>query len=479
MGWEDGLGSWPERYGSLEEVVMKRFVGDKKFYKRLFAVALPIMLQNGITNFVSLLDNIMVGRLGTEQMSGVSIVNQLIFIFFLCLFGAVGGTGIFTAQYAGQKNDEGIRHTFRFKLILGFLILGLFVVIFILKDTQLINLYLHEGSKDGDLAATLMYAKQYMAVMLVGLIPVVVEQVYSSTLRECGETVVPMVASIVAVFVNLGLNYVLIFGHFGAPALGVVGAAYATNISRYIQAVIVIVYVHTHATKHSFIKGVYATLKVPGDLIKKMLFMSLPLIINETAWAAGIAANTQIYSFRGLAVVAGLNINSTIYNVFNVSFIAKGDAVGIIVGQLLGAGKFEEGKDTAYKIIAFSTVMCMGIGAILYLFAPIFPRIYNTSDEVKNIAAGIIKVTALMMPVGGFLHSTYFTIRSGGKTVITFLFDSVFLWVITVPLAYVLIHYTGLSIFMIFFLVEATNIIKSFIGWVIMKSGVWMQNIVN
>lgn len=479
MGWEDGLGSWPERYGSLEEVVMKRFVGDKKFYKRLFAVALPIMLQNGITNFVSLLDNIMVGRLGTEQMSGVSIVNQLIFIFFLCLFGAVGGTGIFTAQYAGQKNDEGIRHTFRFKLILGFLILGLFVVIFILKDTQLINLYLHEGSKDGDLAATLMYAKQYMAVMLVGLIPVVVEQVYSSTLRECGETVVPMVASIVAVFVNLGLNYVLIFGHFGAPALGVVGAAYATNISRYIQAVIVIVYVHTHATKHSFIKGVYATLKVPGDLIKKMLFMSLPLIINETAWAAGIAANTQIYSFRGLAVVAGLNINSTIYNVFNVSFIAMGDAVGIIVGQLLGAGKFEEGKDTAYKIIAFSTVMCMGIGAILYLFAPIFPRIYNTSDEVKNIAAGIIKVTALMMPVGGFLHSTYFTIRSGGKTVITFLFDSVFLWVITVPLAYVLIHYTGLSIFMIFFLVEATNIIKSFIGWVIMKSGVWMQNIVN
>jgi len=458
---------------------MKRFVGDKKFYKRLFAVALPIMLQNGITNFVSLLDNIMVGRLGTEQMSGVSIVNQLIFIFFLCLFGAVGGTGIFTAQYAGQKNDEGIRHTFRFKLILGFLILGLFVVIFILKDTQLINLYLHEGSKDGDLAATLMYAKQYMAVMLVGLIPVVVEQVYSSTLRECGETVVPMVASIVAVFVNLGLNYVLIFGHFGAPALGVVGAAYATNISRYIQAVIVIVYVHTHATKHSFIKGVYATLKVPGDLIKKMLFMSLPLIINETAWAAGIAANTQIYSFRGLAVVAGLNINSTIYNVFNVSFIAMGDAVGIIVGQLLGAGKFEEGKDTAYKIIAFSTVMCMGIGAILYLFAPIFPRIYNTSDEVKNIAAGIIKVTALMMPVGGFLHSTYFTIRSGGKTVITFLFDSVFLWVITVPLAYVLIHYTGLSIFMIFFLVEATNIIKSFIGWVIMKSGVWMQNIVN
>lgn len=458
---------------------MRKYVGDKKFYKRLFAVALPIMLQNGISNFVSLLDNIMVGRLGTEQMSGVSIVNQLIFIFFLCLFGAVGGVGIFTAQYAGQKNDEGIRHTFRFKFILGLIILGLFAVIFILKDTELISLYLHEGSKEGDLAATLAYAEKYMAVMLIGLIPCVIEQVYSSTLRECGETVIPMTASIIAVFVNLGLNYVLIFGHFGAPELGVIGAAYATNISRFIQAAIVIGYVHTHAKKHTFITGMYSSFRVPGGLIKKMIIMAAPLIVNETLWAGGIAAMTQIYSFRGLSVVAGLNINSTIYNVFNIAFIAMGDAVAIIVGQLLGAGKFEEGRDTAYKIIAFSTVMSVGIGVVLYFFAPIFPRIYNTSDEVRNIAAGIIRVSAIMTPVNGFLHATYFTIRSGGKTVITFLFDSVFLWVVSVPLAYVLIHFTGVTIFIAFFLVEGTNIIKSFIGWLIMRSGVWMQNIVN
>src|SRR5574344_2160329 len=134
---------------------MRKLIGDKAFYKKVFAVAIPIMLQNGISNFVNLLDNIMVGRLGTEQMSGVSIVNQLIFIFFLCLFGAVGGIGIFTAQYAGQKNDEGIRQTFRFKLFLGFIILALFCAIFILKDTELISLYLHEGSKEGDLALTL------------------------------------------------------------------------------------------------------------------------------------------------------------------------------------------------------------------------------------------------------------------------------------------------------------------------------------
>lgn len=458
---------------------MRKLIGSKEFYRKLFAVALPIMLQNGISNFVNLLDNIMVGRLGTEQMSGVSIVNQLVFIFFLCIFGAIGGIGIFTAQYAGQKNNEGIQFTFRFKLILGVIILVMFSAIFLLKGTDLISLYLHEGSEEGDLAATLMYAKDYLLVILIGLIPAVVEQVYSSTLRECGETVVPMVASIIAVFVNLIFNYILIFGHFGAPAMGVVGAAVATNISRFLQVGIVVVYVHATSKKHTYINGMYKSFTVPFDLIKKMMYMATPLIFNETLWAAGVAAQTQIYSVRGLAVVAGLNINSTINNVFNIAFIAMGDAVAIIVGQLLGAGKMDEAKDTAYKIIAFSSVMCIGIGTVLFLFAPIFPLIYNTSDEVRNIASGIIKCSAVLMPLYGFLHATYFTIRSGGKTLITFLFDSVFLWVVSVPVAFILINKTGMSIFVAFFIVEITNLIKCIIGWLIMKSGVWVQNIVN
>lgn len=458
---------------------MKKLIGNKEFYKKLFAVALPIMLQNGISNFVNLLDNIMVGRLGTEQMSGVSIVNQLVFIFFLCIFGAIGGVGIFTAQYAGQKNEEGIRYTFRFKFMLGLLILVIFTSVFMLMDTQLISLYLHEGSEEGDLVATLAYARSYMSVILIGLIPAVIEQVYSSTLRECGETVVPMIASVIAVFVNLIFNYVLIFGHFGAPAMGVIGAAVATNISRFLQVAIVVIYVHAKSKSHGYIIGMYRSFKVPFELIKKMMFMATPLIVNETMWAAGVAAQTQIYSFKGLSVVAGLNINSTINNVFNIAFIAMGDAVAIIVGQLLGAGKLDEAKDTAYKIIAFSSVMCIGIGAILFIFAPAFPDIYNTSDEVKYIASGIIKCSAVLMPMYGFLHATYFTIRSGGKTLITFLFDSVFLWIVSVPVAYLLIHKTGMSIFIIFTIVEGTNAIKCFIGWLIMRSGVWLQNIVN
>jgi len=458
---------------------MKKLIGTKKFYKQVLSISIPIMLQNGITNFVSLLDNIMVGRLGTEPMSGVSIVNQLIFIFYLCLFGAFGGAGILTAQYFGQKNNKGIQYTFRFKIMMGLIILLSFTFLFFYRGDNLIRLFLHEGSAEGDLIATLGFGHSYMIIMIWGLLFTVAEQLYSSTLRECGETMLPMIASIIAVFINLIFNYILIFGHFGAPAMGVNGAAIATVISKVIQAMIVIYWAHANAGRFTFIRGIYATLAVPVSVIGKILKMALPLVINETLWAAGVSALIQIYSYRGLSVVAAMNINNTINNVFNIAFIAFGDAVAIIVGQLLGAGKFDEARRTAYQIIAFSTTVTALTSIVLFLFAPVFPSIYNTSDEVRSIAAGFIRMLALTMPINAFLHSTYFTIRSGGKVILTFLFDSVFLWLVTIPVAYILVQYTLIGIILIFLIVESTNVIKSLIGWAIMRSGTWMQQLVN
>ena len=419
---------------------MRKLIGSKDFYKQVLAISLPIMLQNGISNFVSRLDNIMVGRIGTEQMSGVSIVNQLIFIYYLCIFGAISGAGIFTAQFYGQKNMKGVRDTFRFKLIISLALTAIAAAILLLFENGLISLYLHDGSATGDLAATLRFGKDYLWIMVIGLVPFAVEQSYSSTLRETGETVVPMRASIIAVFVNLVLNYILIYGKLGLPALGVQGAAVATVISRFVQASIVISWAHRHLTKVPYMEGAYSHFSVPVSLVRKIAIMGAPLLLNEGLWAAGIATQMQCYSNRGLSVIAAMNINSTITNVFNIVFIALGDAVAIIVGQQLGSGEHEKARDTAYKIIAFSVSTCVVIGSILFFVGPFFPRIYNTSDEVKSLAGNFIRCAAVCMPLHGYLHSTYFTLRSGGKTIITFLFDSFFLWVAAVPLAYVLTH---------------------------------------
>ena len=457
---------------------MKRFIGDKKFYMMVLAIAVPIMVQNGITNFVAMLDNIMIGRVGTDQMSGVAVANQILFVFNISIFGMVSGAGIFGAQFFGSKNMKGLRDTFRFKVVSISLMTLAGLILLYCKGGALISLYLHDGGNSGNIEATLQYGVTYMQVMLVGLFPYAFAQIYASTLREMGETVAPMRAGIAAVVTNTVLNYILIFGKFGAPKLGVLGAALATVISRFVECGMIMYWTHSRSEKLVFIKGVYRKLSVPGGLVKKILVKGSPLMVNEFLWSLGMAALTQCYSTYGLAVVAGLNISTTISNVCNVIWMAMGSALSIIIGQLLGAGKMEEAKDTDRKLIFFSVASCLVIGTILILLAPVFPRIYNTTEDVRGLAAKFITVSACLMPIQAFLHSAYFTLRSGGKTVITFFFDSGFVWVCTIPAAFLLSHYSGLPILPTYILCQSLDIIKAVIGFILVKKGVWLQNIV-
>ena len=458
---------------------ISKYVGDKKFYRMILLIAVPIMVQNGITNFVSLLDNIMVGQVGTNQMSGVAIANQLIFVYNLCIFGGMSGAGIFGAQFFGQGNNDGLRYVFRFKLVIGFVLTAICGVIFAMYGEPLISLYLDEGNSAAANAETLMYAMQYLRIMLVGFLPFVVVQIYASTLREVSEAVLPMVAGVVAVFVNLVLNYILILGNFGAPALGVEGAAIATVTSRFVECFIVVWWTHRHKERNPYIVGVYKSLAIPGDLMVKIIKKGTPLLVNEALWSLGMATLLQCYSVRGLGVVAGMNISNTIVNLFNVTFMALGNSVAIVVGRLLGAGKMDEARDTDRKLIAFSVASCIVIAVIVIFLAPLFPELYNTEADVKEYARNFIIIAALFMPQHAFLHATYFTLRSGGKTVITFLFDSGFMWAVSIPFAFVISRYTVWPIEVIYALCQGIEIIKSIVGFILLKKGIWLNNIVS
>ena len=459
--------------------LIRKYVGDKKFYRMILLIAVPIMVQNGITNFVSLLDNIMVGQVGTNQMSGVAIANQLIFVYNLCIFGGMSGAGIFGAQFFGQGNNDGLRYVFRFKLVIGFVLTAICGVIFAMYGEPLISLYLDEGNSAAANAETLMYAMQYLRIMLVGFLPFVVVQIYASTLREVSEAVLPMVAGVVAVFVNLVLNYILILGNFGAPALGVEGAAIATVTSRFVECFIVVWWTHRHKERNPYIVGVYKSLAIPGDLMVKIIKKGTPLLVNEALWSLGMATLLQCYSVRGLGVVAGMNISNTIVNLFNVTFMALGNSVAIVVGRLLGAGKMDEARDTDRKLIAFSVASCIVIAVIVIFLAPLFPELYNTEADVKEYARNFIIIAALFMPQHAFLHATYFTLRSGGKTVITFLFDSGFMWAVSIPFAFVISRYTVWPIEVIYALCQGIEIIKSIVGFILLKKGIWLNNIVS
>lgn len=455
-----------------------RLIGDRAFYAEVVAIVVPIIIQNTVSNVVSLLDNVMVGRVGTLQMSAVAIVNQLLFVFNLCIFGGLAGAGIFATQYAGAKDDDGVRNCFRVKWMIALAMLLCAFGVFCLLPERLISIYLTEGTSAEDAASTLGFGMDYLRVMLWGLLPFAVSQVYASTLREVGETRMPMVASVAAILVNLVFNYLLIFGKFGFPRLGVTGAAIATALSRYVETAIIVSYTHAKRGRFPFIRGAYRSLRVPGALMGDIMRRGMPLLVNEFLWSSGMAMLMQCYSMRGLDVVAATNIASTISNLFKVVFLSMGNAVAIMVGQALGAGEIRRAKDTVWRLIALAVGSNLVMSTLVFALAPVVPHIYNTEPHVREIATQMLYVVAGMMPLYAFCHCCYFTLRSGGRTIITFLFDSVYTWGVCVPVAYVLAYKTALPIVPLYLAVQSLELIKGVIGFILVRKGIWVRNII-
>ncbi len=458
--------------------MLEKWIGDRKFYKTVLAVSLPMMIQNGITNFVNLLDNVMVGSLSTEAMSGVSIVNQFIFVFNLLIFGAVSAAGIFTAQYHGAGDVAGVRYTFRFKFIINALAGLLGVLAFVFFGDELIRLFLHEGSIEGDLELTFAYGKDYLLVMLAGLIPYAISQAYASTMRETGHTVLPMVAGAAAVATNFVLNCILIFGLFGAPALGVTGAAIATVVSRGVELGVLLFWGYYKKEEHPYLQRALRSLYLPRELFGRILVRGLPLMLNEFFWAMAITLRNQSYSTRGLDAVAAQNISSTILNLFSVVYLALGSAIAIVVGRELGAGQLEKAKDTARKMNVFSIFCACLMGLVLIVTSPLFPRLYESTEDVRSLATYMIIASACLLPFLAYAHAVYFTLRSGGKVMITLLFDSVYMWALVVPVTYVLAKYTSIGIHWLFLIGQGMEIFKCVFGAILLKTTNWANRLV-
>lgn len=456
-----------------------KYIGDKAFYRRVWAIALPIIAQQFVTNFVALLDNVMVGQLATAQISAVTIVNNnLMFIFNLCLYGGVSGAGIFATQYFGSGDYKGVRYAFRFKLLicLGLTLLG--TLVFFFGCDPLVNLYL-QGEGDPALAAdTLQHSRQYMFVMLWGMLPFALSNTYASTLRECSHPTIPMIASIAATAVNLVFNYILIFGHFGAPAMGVTGAAVATVMSRYVELAIMVFWTHLNPEKNPYIRGVYRGLYIPGRLLKNITLKGLPLLLNEFIWALGMALLNQCYSTCGLEVVPAFSIATTVSNLTGVVFRSLGNTVGIIMGQKLGAGcPAAEVRDENRKLTALCIASGVVFAALSAAIAPIFPNMYNTTDTVRDLACGLILITAVFTPLQSYFFPIYFTLRAGGRAMVTLLFDSGSVWALCLPIAFLFTRFTAVPILGVYALVLATDIIKCFIGYFLVKDDGWIRNL--
>lgn len=457
---------------------IKKFVGDKRFYKTVVATAVPIMIQMGITNFVNLLDNIMVGTLGTEPMSGVSIVNQFVFIFNLLVFGAVSAAGIFTAQFFGKGDMENVRATFRFKIIVNLIVGALGVAAFYFGSDLLINFFLHDDGTGANLELVFSEAKSYLIYILPGLVPYSLSQAYASTSRECNRTVLPMVASVASVATNFVLNLVLIFGLIGFPALGVAGAAIATTVSRFVELFILLLAVHLRRGKYEFAKGLFCGFGIPRELVGRIVKKGMPIILNECMWSVAITMRNQCYSTRGVTSLAATSISSTVFNLFSVVYLSMGSAIAIMVGAKLGAGDIEGARDTSRKMIAFSVTAAAAIGLSLLAVTPYLPKLFDVGADAQSLASYMLRTQCFFMPVYAFANTSYYTIRSGGKVTVTMLMDSGFMWACVVPVSTILAYATNISIFWLYPLCQATEIFKVALGAVLLKKYNWARKMV-
>lgn len=447
---------------------LKNLFGSRSFYKKVIAIALPIVLHQGITNLVNLLDNVMVGQLTQNAIAGVAAVNQFIFIFNCVVIGGLSGVGIFVAQYNGAKDEEGMRQSFRTKVLFGILLMVLFEAVFFFFMRPLLGLILTEE-------ASLNEGVAYFMVILLSLPLVIIIQLYGTTLREVGHTKLPMYAGLVAVFVNAFLNYVLIFGKLGCPALGVKGAAIATVISRVVEALILVWL--THKRRYPFAVGAYTHFHISKTLLGRITRKAIPAGGNEFLWSLGSTMMMVAYAKLGENVVSAFSISQATTNLFYIMFGALATSISIIVGGELGANHLEEAKANSKKLITFGVMIAIASGIILIIISRWIPFIYNVNDETRAIASHLLLIAGIFFPVYTYNACCFFTLRAGGAFKQVIILDSVFMWLFQVVVAFALVLFTKLDIYTIYTLVQLTDLIKVGLASYMIYRGDWVINL--
>lgn len=458
--------------------MIKKLFGNKQFYKNLFLVSIPIILSQLIAQFVNMLDNLMVGQLSTAEFNAVSIANQFLFIFNLGIFGAISGPSIFATQYHGASNIDGVKECIRYKWVISMIIIIIGLLVFTIFDDQLFNLFIHEEELANiNPTDVVKFGKDYLYIMLIGLVPFVLTEIYGSNLREARQTFVPMIANIIAVVLNLIFNYILIFGKFGLPALGVKGAAISTVFARVIACMIVMFYTLVNR-KYHFSNCVFKRIFPKKSSLIMIFKKSYLLLINEFLWSLGMMLINYCFSLKGLHVVAAINIVSTFSNLFGLLGTSVGNGVAIILGQQLGANKLEEAKEDSYKYLSFSVILGISVALMMFLLRNAITNLYKMDQEVLDLTTNLIIISSIMVPIRVYSITSYFIIRSGGKVFITFLFDSVFTIVIRFGVSFIIAKTTSLSIYYLYTISELLEIIKIIVGTILVNKGVWINNII-
>lgn len=449
---------------------MKNILGDKKFLKTLWILALPIAIQNFIMSSLNLVDNVMIGSLGESSIAAVGLANQYFFIFILCLSGVNAGASVFMAQYWGKKEKQKIKSVLGLDLTIGLVTSLIFAIGAIVFPEAIMKIL----STDREVIA---FGVSYLRVAAISYLVTNVTMAYSSLLRSTEQPAIPMYASLIGVLVNGFLNWIFIFGNLGFKPMGVVGAAIATTIARFIEMFFILAMVYVRKNKMA------ATIKELFDFDKNFIKLyfrtSWSVIVNEIVWSLGMTAYSIAYARIGTNAVASMQIATTIGNMFMVVFIGIAVAASIMIGTQIGAGNEELAEDYAKKIGLFSPIIGILFGAFLWILAPALVLPFNIEVETAKSTIAVLRIMAIFSPIRIYnLVMIVGIFRGGGDTTYSMLVQAGTIWLYSVPISFIAVMIFKVPVTAVYFFISLEEFIKIFFEIKRLKSGKWIKNVV-
>ena len=443
---------------------------DKKFLKKFFAISFPVMIQMLVSFLVSFVDNVMVGGISDDVVGAVFSVNQISFFFFVITYGLLSGASIYVQQFSGAKDAKHLQQAVRYKLWIGLIFLLIFIPMILFFGETIIRFYARSSTNQDSIVVEAML---YLPIIVASYIPLMFANVYGSTFREIGKTKLPVLISVISLFINATLNYVFIY----IVKNGIVGVGIATLIARLVEMTLLIVI--SHLKQETFTVDLYKNLRVERKLIKAINKKTVVMLINETLWSGGIVMQQLALASR-VNVLSTLSIVATTTEIFGIIWAGLAIGVGVMLGTTLGEGKIEEAKFLSKKLIWMGIIISLTLGFIMFWLAPIIPKLWGSVDtNQQEMATSILTIYMFLLPFFSIANVTYHTLRSGGKTTQALLLDGTVMWLLTVPLAWILATFTSIPLVLLWAIVQSIDLAKASFGLYLVGRYDWAKNLTN
>lgn len=442
---------------------------DKRFYRLLFSIALPIAVQNLITFMVSMVDTLMVGALGEIQLSAVSIANNLFFVLTILMFGLAGGSNIMISQYWGKGNVKTIHKILAIMYRVCLLITGIFIFIALFLPKYFMEIFSTDKS-------VIDFGTSYLRIVCIGYLFYSITNCTIMMLRSVKTVSISIIVYTASLVVNSILNWIFIFGNLGAPELGIRGAAIATVCARITEFSIVLVFMFIYERKIGL--KIEHLLKLDKEILKDYVGLCTPVLCNELLWAIGASMISVIVGRMGTEVVAANSINGVAHQFVTVFIFGMSNATAVIIGNTIGEGKKEKAKEYAYSIGIFSVVMGCISGLMILLIKPFVVNFYNVSYSTKLIAMEIMTVTSGII-VFQSLASNFMmgVLRGGGDAKFVLINDLIFMWLVAIPGGFFVAFVLELPVALVFLVIKCDEILKSLTSVYRVISGKWVNDV--